>query len=297
MSKRFRGILAAVLAVTMAGVLAWPAVMSAQLRQSGQPGYYYFFQVQNEYEEPFTTDAFVACSIYTREANNAIRSYTHSTAALANADAQAGPLYSNTNGIIHWYSASTNPVDVVCYTKAGDSGRKYGMTTREHRLRIVTSGSDKVIRFPFSLNAAPTGTGIYIPEGAVVSGVAIQVATPSNVTSHINVGFGGNHSVATRNALATEMGLKVGQFAVAHSASCTGAAANCAVDNQLGLALRHTSAAGGNASINTPRTYMVHVTGGLEVTYTTSNTAGIGGHGYVFYRLLHIGTSVNGAGY
>ena len=129
-SKRFRG-LAAVLAVVLAGLLAWPAVTASQIRTGN--AYYYFFQVQNEYDEPFTTDGFAACSIYSYESDGAKRAYTHSAATLANGTAVGGPLYSNTNGIIHWYSATTEPVDVVCYTKGGDSGRKVNMTIRDTR--------------------------------------------------------------------------------------------------------------------------------------------------------------------
>jgi len=306
MSKRFRGILAALLAVAVAGVLAWPAVMAAQIRTSGQPGYYYFFQVQNEYEEPFTTDGFVACSIYSREDNGRTRFWTHSAASLANGTAQAGPLYSSVNGLIHWYSGTTNPVDVVCYTKGGDSGRKVQMSIRDHRLRIVTSGADKVIRFPFSTNTAPTGSGIYIPEGATVSGVALQIATPGATVAHVDVGFGGNHAFAVRNALANR--LQAGPNTLTASAGFntymppTGAVGatwpdiggiQTAAKTHYGVLLNHFGALGGYYNGGA----MVHTTGGLEVTYTTSNVAGLGGHIYVFFRVLHVGSTVHGPGY
>ena len=308
-TKRFRGILAAVLAIALAGVLAWPAVMSAQLRQSGQPGYYYFFQVQNEYEEPFTTDGFVACSIYSREDNGATRFWTHSAASLANSTAQAGPLYSNTNGIIHWYSGTTNPVSVVCYTKGGDAGRKVRMSIRDHKIRIVTSGADKVIRFPFSTNTAPTGSGIYIPEGATVLGVALQIATPGATVAHVDVGFGGNHAFGLRNALADR--LQAGPNTMTAAAGFntymppSGAAGATWVNGGIqsvpavahyGILLRHLNAGLAAASFYNGGA-MVHTTGGLEVTYTTSNVAGLGGHIYVFFRVLHVGSTVHGPGY
>ena len=307
MKKSFRGI-AAVLAVLMAGVLAWPAVVGSQVRTGS--AYYYFFQVQNEHDEPFTTDGFVNCSIYQYNDNGSIYSYTHANSTLNLASAQAGPLYSSVNGLIHWYSASTNPVDAVCYTKGGDSGRKIRMSIRDHKLRIVTSGAQKVVRFPFITSTGVTATGIYIPQGAVVTNVAVNVATPGATVAHIDVGFNGNHAFAIRNALADK--LQIGPNTLTASAGFntfmnpTGAPGatwpnagiQSAATNHLGVLMGHFVAgqAGG-----TQRYYaggpMVHTTGGLELTYDTSNVAVIGGHVYVFFTVLHTGSTVHGPGY
>jgi hypothetical protein len=290
-SKSFRGF-AAALALVLAGLLAWPAVVASQVRTGN--GYYYFFQVQNENDEPFTTDGFVACSVYTTPANGGTTiSYTHSAASLAQGTGVAGPLYSNTNGIIHWYASASDPVDVVCYTKAGDSGRAKQMSIRNHRLRINTTGPEKVVRVPFSTNTAVQDTGIVIPEGALVVGLAVQVATPATAGiqfAHLDVGFAGNHSAAVRNALLSQYDIfRTSGFYGLHAGSTTGAAP---IQNHYGVLLRHAVTQGSG----TPTTtnifnggYMVHVSGGMRLTYDTSNSAGIGGHFYVFYRLLHVG--------
>ena len=306
MKKSFRGI-AAALALALAGLMIWPAVMSAQVRTGN--GYYFFFQLTNEYDEPFTTDGFANCSIYSYNDNGSIYSYTHSASSLSLASAQAGPLYSNTNGIIHWYSSSTNPVDVACYTKGGDSARKVRMSIREHKLRIVTSGAEKVVRFPFVGSAtAPTATGIYIPEGSVVTNVGIRIDTVGATAAHINVSFGGNHAVSTWNALANRVSLSTSEllaspvpgFKMLRQPSGQPGTTHPMGANHLGLALRHVMGAidgvGGATAVYNGG-YMVHVTGGLELYYNTASIAPAGGHVYVFFKSLHTGSVVTGAGY
>ena len=318
MSKRLRGFLAAVLVVTLAGLLALPMVAPAQVRTPSGT-YYRFFQLQNEYDEPFTTDGFANCSIYQHDANNnSIYSYTHSAATLSQASAQAGPLYSNVNGIIHWYSATNLPVDVVCFTKGGDSGRKVRMRAEEHKLRINTSGTQKVVRFPFVNNTAVTLTGIYIPQGALVTNVALQLATPGATVSHINVGFGGNHTVSYRHALAYQMQIGPGDAVnptrgfntFTFTDAPNGAAApdggiQSTPSLHLGVLLRHVSSRQSIGLTTNPNTIvatynggaMVHIAGGLELTYDTRNVAVTGGHVFVFFTLVHVGSTVHGPGY
>lgn len=293
-SKRFRGI-AAVLAVVLAGLLAWPAVTASQVRTGN--AYYYFFQVQNEYAEPFTADGFVSCSVYNpvNEGRNA--AVVHSAASLAQGTGLAGPLYSNVNGIIHWYSSTSSPVDVVCYTKAGDSGRKKQMTTNVHSLKIDTASMNKVVRFPFVGGATAkymTDSGLFIPEGSVVTGVAIQLATSPAQWAHIDVGFNGNHTVSTAASLARQIALeRAPGFVLAHNSSCFPPAANCVAGNHLGAALTHVTALSGNGTLRSYVPYMVHVSGGLGLNYSTPAGAQ-GGHVYVFFQNLHVGVT---AGY
>lgn len=308
-SKSFRGI-AAVLALALAGLLAWPAVMSAQMRSSGNPGYYRFFQVQNEYGEPYTRDGFVACDVFSTDENGNNPTFvTHAAATMVNADARSGPLYSNTNGIIHWYSRHTEPADVVCYTRSGDSGRRAQMNIREHKLQIGTSGAMKVIRLPVSTNTSPVSTGYYIPEGALVKGVAVRVDTPGATVAHIDVGFGGNHAYAFRNALANR--LQMGPSSTAGSRGFntylnpTGVAGATWPDsgiqsiptNHLGVLLSHNAVSAGQTNRVYNGGVLVHTTGGIEVTYTTSNTASVGGHLYVFFEMLHTGRIPQGQGF
>lgn len=310
-SKRFRGILAAVLSVAMAGVLAWPAVMSAQLSQAG--AYYYFFQVVNEMDEPFTTVGAVRCSIYNRgSGQNAYIAYTNTQLLHNNTtvtDTAGGgqingsytlPLASNSNGIIHWYSALSTPVNVKCFTQYGDYAFKNGLSINTHKVRIDTSGSSKISRLPYvtSPGAAVTVTEIVIPAGALITDIAVEVTsspigTPTD--GHINVGFDGNHTVATRNALVRNFKISNNTgFHVMHS-QVLQAAVGVAPQTHLGLALVHTSVIAGT-SLVTPRGYMVHVNSGLTVTYDTSLApTSMGGHVYIFWRALHVGANSWGA--
>lgn len=294
MKTRFRKVLAGILTLSVIALLAWPALTAAQLKTGG--AYYYFFQVQNEYGEPFTADAYVNCSVYTTLANGGgTTSVVHSAASLAQGTGLAGPLYSNTNGIIHWYSAYSVPVNVVCFTKGGDSGRKSQLTISQHQLKIDTSGMEKVVRFPWSTNTAQTDTGVTIPEGSLVTGVAVMISGPATAGlqfAHLDVGFLGNHSAAVRNALLNRYDVfrSTGFYGV-HAGSTTGAAP---IQNHYGTLLQHAITQGSG----TPTTtniynggYMVHVTGGLRLSYDTSNSLGIGGHVYVFFRLLHVGAT------
>jgi hypothetical protein len=294
MSKSFRGF-AAVLAVVLAGLLAWPAVVASQGVKSGAGAYYYFFQVVNENDEPFTTPGAVRCSIYNRGMDAGANPYVaHTTNQLSNNGAYTLPLASNDNGIIHWYSTLNTPVNVKCFSQYGDYAYKNGLLITSHKVRMDTSGAYKISRFPYVTNAGPTLTGIVIPPGGLVTDVAVEVVTglyaPTDV--HIDVGFAGNHTVAVRNALVNRMRINNPGFNLAHSA--TGTFANGALSvSHMGVALVHVSAVSG-LSLVTARPYLVHMNSGLEVTYDTSNVAGIGGHVYIFWRMLHVGYNSQG---
>lgn len=304
-SKSFRGI-AAVLAVALAALLAWPAFTAAQLRIGGG-AFYYFFQVVNENDEPFITPGAVRCSIYGRgSGDNAYIAYT--TAALLHNNTTVSfdgkningsytlPLASNDNGIIHWYSATSAPVNVKCFSQYGDYAYKQGLAITTHKVKIETSSAYKISRFPYvtSAGAAVTETSIVIPAGGLITDMAVEVTssgigTPTD--GHINVGFAGNHVVATRNALVRNFKItnNVG-FHVMHSnAQVLQPAIGVAPQTHLGLALVHTSVIAGT-SLVMARPYMVHVNSGLTVTYDTSLApTKMGGHVYIFWRMLHVG--------
>lgn len=297
-SKRFRGI-AAVLAVALAGLLAWPALVASQGVKSGAGAYYYFFQAVNENEEPFTTAGAVRCSVYNRGANESGTLYlAHTTNQLSVNGAFSLPLASNDNGIIHWYSTSNVPVNLKCFTQYGDYAYKNGFTISTHKVKIDTAGAYKISRFPYTTNAAPTSTGIIIPAGALVTDVAVEVVTGVGAVptdAHIDVGFAGNHTVAVRNALVRNMKINDRGFFLAHSQAFGGSTPTNAQGTHRGTALTHTYTTGANSVMNIDRNYMVHVSSGLEVTYNTSAApAGIGGHVYIFWRMLHVGYNAQG---
>ncbi len=302
MSKRFRGILAAVLGVALAGMLAWPAGTVAQLSQAG--AYYYFFQAVNENDDPFTTEGAVRCSVYARGVgDNAYIAYTTSALLHNNTTVTFGgqsingsyqlPLASNSNGIIHWYSALSTPVNLKCFTQYGDYAFKNGFKISDHKVKIDTTGAYKISRFPYvSGSTAIQSTGITIPAGGLIESIAVERVTAlrGSPEFHLNVGFAGNHKVATQNALVNTLDLSTPGFLVLHNALNYGAA-----QNHLGAALSHTQVLGGGAlvSLIRPVPYMVHVNSGLDVTYNVgpATTGGLGGHVYIFWRALHVGAN------
>lgn len=296
MKKSFRGI-AAGLALALASLLIWPAGMAAQVK-SGAGAYYYFFQAVNENDEPFTTEGAVRCTLYNRGVDSSSNPYVaHTTNQLANNGAYTLPLASNGNGIIHWYSTLNTPVNVKCFTQYGDYAYRNGLAINTHKMRIDTSGAYKIVRFPYVTSAGVTDTGITLPAGALVTDVAVEVVTglyaPTDV--HIDVGFNGNHTVATRNALVSRLRINNPGFQFVHAGSVAGgAAANSIAANHLGAAISHTTALGANGTLTVPKAYLVHVNSGLNLTYDTSNVAGIGGHVYIFFRMLHVGANGQG---
>ena len=284
-------LLSKVAAVVLAlGLMAAPHVAVAQTIGGG---YYFWFQAVSEDGEPFTEDAVVRCSVYGRNATTGT-AIVHTSALLDTAYTAAAGLTSTVNGIIHWYSSTEDPVNLKCFTQYGDYVYKNTFTRGTHKVRIDTSGSKKIFRFPYVTNTAPTGTGLIIPSGSLVTGVAVERITILD-GAHLNVGFAGNHAVASRNALMSQMAIDQRGFERAHLGLYTGTGVTdlnaeiSVAGSHLGLALRHMVGSPSRSII--PRSYMVHVGSGLEITYTTSAGAGIGGHAYVFWEMLHLGTN------
>jgi len=50
------------------------------------------------------------------------------------------------------------------------------------------------------------------------------------------------------------------------------------------------------AFVGVKTNYLIHVAGGLELTYQTSNTTGISGHVFVLYDSMHTGVSTTPVG-
>lgn len=285
MNGIFRKALAAMLA------LALVAAPSGVFAQGAGPGKYFWFQVVNENDEPFTEEGAVRCSVYGRDASTG-SAIVHTTAQFT--QAYTLPLASSANGVVHWYSTADDPVNLKCYTQYGDYAYKNNFTRASHKVRIDTSGQNKILRFPYVTSAQPTSTGLILPMGSLVTGVAIERITIAD-GAHINVGFAGNHAVGSRNALASQVAVDQRGFIYAHEVANAGADASApssAASTHIGLALRHmVGSTGSGFKAQVVRPYMVHVSSGLELTYTTSNVAGIGGHVYIYYTQMHVGAN------
>jgi hypothetical protein len=271
----------AIAALLALGLVVGPTPALAQ-------GYYFWFQVKTEDGEPFQEEGAVRCSVYGRDATTGYAT-VHTTAALTTP--YTLPLASSVNGLIHWYSSSEAPVNLKCFTQYGDYAYKNNFSRQRHQVQIDTSSAYKIFRFPYVTNTAPTATGLIIPSGGIVTGAAVERITILD-GAHINVGFAGNHAVASWNAVVSQLDISQRGFAMVHFSGSTGAdlsAPIAAAGSHLGLALRHMVGQPSRSFVSRP--YLVHVSSGLELTYTTSAGAGIGGHVYIYWTQTHVGSN------
>lgn len=266
----------AIAALLALGLMLGPGPAWAQ-------SYYFWFQAVTEDGEPFTEEGAVRCSVYGRDATTG--SFTvHTTAALT--AAYTLPLASSANGLIHWYSSSADPVNLKCFTQYGDYSYKNNFARTRHRVAIDTASAYKIFRFPYVTNASPTSTGLILPQGAVVTGMAVERISIGD-GAHLNVGFAGNHAAAVRNALINAIAIDQRGFLKLHS---QGGSATAGA-RHFGAAVRHVTAGQSGQTYDLFMPYTVHVSSGLEITYDTSNRAGLGGHAYILFELLHVGAN------
>lgn len=282
---KIRQMIAAILALTLM------VAPTGAFAQGAGPAKYFWFQTVNEEGEPFQEEGAVRCSVYARDAQTG-SSIVHANAQLTTA--YTLPLANSGNGIIHWYSGSEDPVNLKCFTQYGDYAYKNNFGRNRHTVRIDTSGSRKIYRFPYVTNATPTATGLVIPMGGRVMDVMVERIGIAD-GAHLNVGFTGNHAVSSWNALASQLAIDQRGFVTAHLTANAGSDAGnfaAAAGSHIGLALRHQVASTGSGfKSQIVRPYMVHVSSGLEITYNTSNVAGLGGHVYVIWEMMHVGSN------
>ena len=273
----------AIAALLALGLVFGPSPAAAQ--------YYFWFQAVTEDGDPFTEEGAVRCSVYGRDATTGT-SIVHTTAALT--AAYTLPLASSANGIIHWYSSSLDPVNLKCFTQYGDYAYKNNFSRTNHALRINTTGAYKIFRFPYVNNTSPTATGLIIPSGGIVTDVIVERITIGD-GAHINVGFAGNHAVASWNALVSALAVDQRGFVRAHLGQYSGTVVTDLLaqlgpfGSHAGLAMRHMVGAPSRSMLVRP--YTVHVASGLEITYNTASFAGIGGHVYIYWTQTHVGAN------
>jgi hypothetical protein len=260
-----------------------------------QTPFYFWWQVVDENGMALKSNTAgvgdVSCSVY--RPNQTGPAILHSNASLSNIG-RTGPLYNDSNARLHFYSSSDAPVDVNCFYLYGGSASVGKLDRFTHKIVIPRNAVDRVSRFSVQISSAATyqvDSGLALPPGALIRDIIIQnghaTTTTAIGTYHISVGFLGNHVVGTSNSLAGPVPLngaitwiRPGQIGDTAAATHRGAA----------LLLIHSVA---GASLSFERPYLVHVMGGLNVSYTTSSSSvydqviGHNVHVYILWQQFH----------
>ena len=305
-----RKIVASLLAL---GLLLAPSVSMAQ-------PYYFWWQAVDELGRALPSQT-VSCSVYDLASHGAKVMYLAPSLAPHNGVMTSMPLLGDASSKFHFYSDVNTDVRVVCYYARGGAatdmriGRSGG-----HQVMIDRQGR-KVVRFPFVNNAARQNTGIVIPAGSIIRDIIVQntalVQDPpldDTATPHLNVGFAGNHAISINHSLIDRMhlarqpewirpgsnsgtGRSILKTGGAGTAYHFGALEGFGAHRGIALAVTCRGAVSGPALGSgcgyVETAYMVHVAGGLELTYQTSSspTVPISGHVFVIYESYHTGVS------
>ena len=281
-SSALRTVPAVLLALAL--LVAGPAPALAQT--------YFWWQIVDETGQPYTGEN-VQCSVYRPNIHGAAILHTSST--LSNNTAANDPLWADSTGKFHFYSSLNTPVDVTCFYDYGGGGFSGRIDRFTHRIMLARQGV-QVSRFSVNSTAATyqTATNIYLPAGAVVRDVIIQNLNPLGLgTYHLSVGFLGNHTVATANALVNTQALSSPDEWVRPHTVITSLAGSAATynSNHRGLAMINHIAAANRAPQAQP--YLVHVATGLQVGYSAQpgTGAGVRAHVFVIWQKFH--SSIN----
>ena len=270
-----------------------PSPVSAQ-------GTYFWWDVVDERGEPFTGQN-VQCSVFRPQTHAAIMWHTTAQLTLG----YSNPIFSDASGKLHFYSSSTDPVNVNCFYANGGAAQVSRLDRFTHRIVIPRQAGLIVSRF--AINDAATATnqsaGISFPAGALIRDVIIQNLNPRGLgTYHVSVGFAGNHSVAANvDALVSAQALNSPDEWLRQHVLLTGIGVNIRVDtSHRGLALRRLIAGHGDATgsigFYTEVPYLVHVASGLDVTYAINpGTAGAARlHVLIIWSRYHSGVDRTG---
>lgn len=269
-----------------------------------QGPYYFWWLVADERNEAFTGQN-VQCSVY--------RPQTHAAAILHTSSALTSggnsPLFSDVNGKLHFWTSSSDPVDVTCYYAHGGQAQVNRLRYTDHKIVVPRQSGAKIAKFSVNSTSATyqTDSGIDIPAGALIQDVIVQNLNPRGLgTYHLSVGFLGNHSVATAIALLQTQALTspdewlrghmVGGFG-------TGLGGGTLTGNHRGTALSdyHTSLCLGGVCGSTAagisryieRPYLVHVSTGLTVSYSAQpgTSAAVRAHVFIYWTQFHTGVN------
>ena len=265
--------------------------------------YYYWWNVADERGEPFTGQN-VQCSVY--RPNQTGAATVHTTAQLTAGG--SSPLFSDANGKLHFYSSQNVPVDITCNYAYGGAAQINDFRITDHKIVLPRQAGSVISKFSVTAASATynSDSGIVLPGGAVVRDVIVQNLNPQSLgTYHLNVGFLGNHTVATSNALVTNLdltGANIEWLRPGLLASAGGGPGDVARGTHRGSALAdfHASVCSGGVcggpTIYREKPYVVHVGSGLGVGYSaqpgTANALRV--HVYIYWTKFHTGVNRQG---
>ena len=292
------------LAVTLAAALlvtggVW--TLGGSQQAEAQQSIRYWWQLVNERGRPYPQGTAV-CSVWRAASGNNPEFHLYTTVSLATHG--TSPLLGDNNGVFEFFSLEDTVVNVICWTKAGDRAIANRLDKFTHTLVIDRSGTRKVTRIEWHTNATTINTGVYIPSGAVIRDVIVQNVNllPINAqTLHLEVGFRGDHVVSGNvGGVVSPMvidGAPNGPqwlFPTRHidatvNTGLLGSSPTSNLRPHLGTALiLHTTPQFGGRMY---QPYLVHLTGGLELTYRTSAAANARGHFFVIWEMFHVGAN------
>ena len=275
------------------------ALILAAAPAGAQSPYYFWWNVVDENGLSLKSSTAgvgdVSCSVF--RPNQYGPAILHSNSSLSN-PGRTGPLFSDSNARLHFYSLSADPVDVNCYYTYGGSASIGKMDRFTHKIVIPRNAVDRVSRFSVSVSGAATyqvDSGLALPPGALIREVLVQnnhvVGNTTVGTYHISVGFLGNHTVGVANALANIYPLNLGVTWLMAPFSTVNAGTLHVTANHRGIALLGPTIAAGTPALPVP--YLVHVQGGLQVSYSTSASTvydqvfGHNVHVYILWQQFH----------
>ena len=287
----------------VAGLLALGMVLmpGQALAQS-----YFWWTVVDEFGRPYPSQT-VSCSVYDLASHGAKELFLLPSLARHAGVLTTMPLLSDADSRLHFYTDSTSDVRVVCYYARGGAATDVRLSRFAHTVMIDRQGR-KIVRIPYVTNATTTNSGVWLPQGATVRDVVVNNLGSGRGQSdliadaHLDVGFAGNHRVAVGHALVRQLGLETGLWQRPHFTASYGGTGGFYVNaSHRGGALAfviqgHRTGDSGRAGVYIETPYLIHVAGGLEVTYTTNNTPGISGHLYILYDSYHTGVSTTPVG-
>lgn len=307
MTAKIRKLVAGLLAL---GLVLAPNVGFAQAT-------YFWWQVVDEVGRPYPSQT-VSCSVYDLASHGAKELFLAPSLARHVGVLTSMPLLSDANSRLHFWSESTSDIRAVCYYARGGAATDVRLSRFAHTVMIDRQGR-KVVRFPFVTNSTNQATSLWLPQGAVVRDVMVQNLPGSQggdkSIMHLNVGFRGNHAGAEYHAFVNRLNLGStdewirpgAHIGVSPGTGGLGRRYHVGASHR-GAALAYFAAGGGipigegaggpvgwHQGFYLEVPFVVHMAGGIELSYQTSNTPGLSGHVYVIYDSYHTGVSTTPA--
>ena len=282
-----------------------------------QSAYYFWWQVVDEQGRPYKQQTLgvgdVQCSVSRPNIHGAAILHSNSSLSIRG---ETGPLFSDTNGRLHFYSTSGDPVDVQCYAEYGGSASVAKLDRFTHKIVVPRDAAVNITRFPVSQSGSASvyqvDAGASLPQGALIRDVIVQnlgtAAGGGGVLStyHLSVGFLGNHIVGTSNSVVDRVDLtgfvEWLRPSYINDAGTLAIAATPGKTTHRGAAMISThafSVGGNNVTIRFETPYLVHSASGLSLSYSVPATVPLTPyilHVSVYWQKFHTGVNRQPAG-